>query len=181
MRSRIHTVGAHAIAVATPGPARVDAARSGASAQVGRLGHAEITPPGPTRVEAGYQLPRAAGAPWLRVGIDRSSGDDDPLDDEHETFFQLLPTARIYAQFPFYNLMNIQDVFAQLMLKPHPRVTVRTDYHWLRVTEGRDLWYSGGGATNDDVFGFSGIPANGRRELAHLVDVSVTVRGHRAG
>ena len=58
------------------------------------------------------------------------------------------PDARIYAQFPFFNLMNSQDTFAQLILKPHSRVTVRTDYHWLRLSEKRDLWYAGGGATN---------------------------------
>jgi hypothetical protein len=71
--------------------------------------------------------------------------------------------------------MNSDDVFAQLILRPHTRLTLRTDWHWLRVTEPHDLWYSGGGATNDDVFGFSGSPANGRRELAHLVDISASV------
>jgi hypothetical protein len=60
-------------------------------------------------------------------------------------------------------------------LKPHERVIVRTDWHWLRLSEQKDLWYSGSGATNDDVFGYSGIAANGRRELAQLLDVGVTV------
>jgi len=85
------------------------------------------------------------------------------------------PDARIYAQFPFFNLMNSQDTFAQLILKPHSRVTVRTDYHWLRLSEKRDLWYAGGGAINDDMFGFSGIPADRHRELAQLADVGVNV------
>jgi hypothetical protein len=71
--------------------------------------------------------------------------------------------------------MNSQDVFGQLIVKPHPKVTIRTDYHYLRLTETNDLWYAGGGATNDDVFGFSGIPSNDRRELASLVDLTVTV------
>ena len=71
--------------------------------------------------------------------------------------------------------MNNQDLFGQLLLKPHPRVSLRADYHWLRLSERKDLWYSGGGATNDDVFGFSGLPANGHRDLAHLVDLGVTV------
>jgi hypothetical protein len=114
-------------------------------------------------------------APWLRLGYDRSSGDDDPEDGAHHTFFQLLPTARIYAQLPFYNLMNTADAFAQLLLQPHAKVSIRLDYHWLRLTESGDLWYSGGGATKDDVFGYAGIPSSDRRELAHLVDASVTV------
>jgi hypothetical protein len=114
-------------------------------------------------------------APWLRAGYNRSSGDDNPADDTHGTFLQLLPTARIYAQFPFFNLMNNEDLFTQLILKPHSRVTLRSDYHWLRVTESVDLWYAGGGATNSKVFGFAGLPASGRHELAQLVDASVTL------
>ena len=70
--------------------------------------------------------------------------------------------------------MNSEDLFAQLMLRPQARVTVRTDYHWLRLTESKDLWYSGGGATNHQVFGFSGLPSGGRRELAHLADVGIS-------
>src|SRR5262249_24355941 len=126
-------------------------------------------------IEGGYQLPRLVSQPWLRIGYDRSSGDDDPNDGHDRTFFQALPTARIYAQLPVFNLMNDQDVFAELVLRPTQRVTVRTGYHWLSLTERADLWYSGGGATNDDVFGYAGAPSGGGRELAHLVDLSVTV------
>jgi len=72
-------------------------------------------------------------------------------------------------------MMNSEDLFAQLILKPHSRVTIRTDYHWLRLTESQDLWYSGGGATNDSFFGFAGLRSGGRRELADLADASITV------
>jgi hypothetical protein len=170
---RVHTIGAHAAAVVDAGPGRVDGLLWGAG-QTGDWGmqsHSAWA----YAVEAGYQLPKCWGAPWLRFGVNQSSGDDDPADDQHQTFFQILPTARIYAQFPFFNFMNSQDLFGQLILKPHPKVTIRTDYHWLRLTEKKDLWYSGGGATNDDVFGFAGIPSNDRRELASLVDLTVTV------
>ena len=78
--------------------------------------------------------------------------------------------------------MNLQDAFASLILRPHEIVTVRSDYHWLRVTEGADLGYSGGGAQNDHIFGFPGIPPgrpsrrdHGPNDLAHLADVSATV------
>ena len=125
--------------------------------------------------EIGYQLPTVWSAPWLRFGINQTSGDGDPTDHQHGTFFQILPTSRIYAQFPFYNAMNSQDFFAQLILKPHSKVTLRSDFHHLRLSERKDLWYAGGGATNDDVFGFSGVPANTHRELAELVDLSLSV------
>ena len=52
---------------------------------------------------------------------------------------------------------------------------MRTDYHWLRLTSSKDLWYSGGGATSDQFFGFPGLPSGGSRELAHLADLAVTV------
>jgi hypothetical protein len=169
----IHTWGGHAVTVAELGPGRVDALVWLAlqSGTWGRQDHGAWA----SAIEAGYQLPRVPAAPWLRLGYDRSSGDNDPGDGEHHTFFQLLPTARIYAQLPFYNLMNTADAFAQLLLQPHTKVSARLDYHWLRLTESGDLWYSGGGATKDDVFGYVGIPSSGRRELAHLVDASVTV------
>ena len=170
---RVHTVGGHAATVLDAGPGRIDGLLWGVlqGGDWGAQNHSAWA----FAVEAGYQLPKCWGAPWFRIGFDQSSGDDDPEDDDHRTFFQILPTARIYAQFPFFNLMNSQDLFAQLILKPHPRVTIRTDFHHLRLTEQNDLWYAGGGATNDDVFGFSGIPANEHRELAELVDVAVTV------
>lgn len=169
----IHTIGAHALTAVDAGPGIVDLL-AWAAAQTGRWG-SEDHAAWAYALEAGYQLPRVPWSPWLRTGIDRSSGDGDPFDGHHRTFFQILPTARTYAQLPFFNLMNLQDVFASMILRPSDVVTVRSDYHWLRLTEGADLWYSGGGAQNDDIFGFTGTPANGRRALAQLVDLSATV------
>ncbi len=169
----IHTLGAHAVTAIDAGPGIVDALAWTAlqAGEWGRQGHAAWA----WAFEAGYQLPLLPASPWLRLGYDRSSGDDDPRDDEHRSFFQLLPTARIYAQLPFYNLMNVQDAFVELVLRPHARVTIRTDFHWLSLTERRDLWYSGGGATKDDLFGYAGSASGGRRGLAQLADVSLTV------
>jgi hypothetical protein len=71
--------------------------------------------------------------------------------------------------------MNTTDAFAQLLFGPYRRLFVRVDYHWLALTHPRDLWYGGSGATNDDVFGFTGVASGGRDRLAQLVDLSVTV------
>jgi len=60
------------------------------------------------------------------------------------------------------------------MLLPHRLVLVRSDIHWLQVTEGKDLWYSGGGATSNTFFGYAGSPANGDHSLATLADISIT-------
>jgi hypothetical protein len=109
---------------------------------------------------------------WLRGGYNASSGDSDPLDSRHGTFFQMLPTPRPYARFPFFNMMNNQDSFGEVMFKPAKTVQVRFDYHWLRLANSRDLWFLGGGAFQPWTFGFVGRPSGGARGLANLYDVS---------
>ncbi len=172
----INTIGANVITAIDAGPGIVDGLLWGV-VQTGTWG-TDTHGAWAWAVEGGYQLPRVPAAPWLRAGWNRSSGDGDPDDREHRTFFQLLPTARTYARLPCFNLRNSSDAFLELLLRPHECVLVRTDVHWLRVTEGRDLWYSGGGATSNTFFGYAGSPANGRHGLATLADVSVTVTLH---
>ncbi|MEW6273251.1 MAG: alginate export family protein [Thermodesulfobacteriota bacterium] len=170
----IHTIGANAIHVAELGPGLADAMAYG----FGQLGdwQSQDHSAWAYGVELGYQLAGAWGKPWMRVGINSGSGDPDPDDDLHQTFFQLLPTAWLYAQFPFYNMMNNQDVFVQWIVEPHPLVTARLDLHWLRVNSSADLAYFGGGATKNDFFGYGGVPANGRHELAYLVHTMLSVK-----
>jgi hypothetical protein len=170
---RLSTIGGHATTAIDAGPGIVDLLLWGA-VQTGDWGedhHAAWAYAG----EVGYQLPRLPWAPWLRAGIDHSSGDGAPRDGDHDTFFQILPTARTYAQLPFFTQMNLRDVFVSLLARPHERVALRSDWHWLRLSEAEDLWYAGGGAQNDDVFGFAGVPARGRHDLGQLVDLSATL------
>lgn len=172
--STIHTIGANAIHVLQAGPGLADGMAYG----FGQMGNwqSQNHAAWAYGVELGYQLPEVWSRPWMRVGINSASGDPDPDDDLHQTFFQLLPTAWLYAQFPFYNMMNNQDVFVQWLVDPHPMVTVRTDLHWLRVNSGNDLAYFGGGATKNDFFGYGGVPAKGQHELAYLAHLNVQVR-----
>jgi len=172
--STIHTIGANAIHVEELGPGLADGMAYG----FGQLGNwqSQNQSAWAYGVELGYQLADVWSRPWMRVGINSASGDPDPNDDLHQTFFQLLPTAWLYAQFPFYNMMNNQDVFVQWLLDPHPMVTVRSDLHWLRVNSGNDLAYFGGGATKNDFFGYGGVPAKGHHELAYLAQINVQVR-----
>ncbi len=124
--------------------------------------------------EAGWQpkfLPSLK--PWLRGGYNYGSGDNNPNDRTHGTFFQMLPTARQYARFPFFNMMNNQDVFGELILQPAKAVTIRTDIHSLALANRHDLWYSGGGVFQPWTFGFTGRPSNGQTGLATLYDISV--------
>src|SRR5262249_14814666 len=74
---------------------------------------------GAVAVEAGLQ-PRIwpAVRPWVRGGYNYGSGDGNPNDSTHGTFFQILPTPRVYARFPFFNMMNNRDIFGELILRP---------------------------------------------------------------
>jgi len=125
--------------------------------------------------EAGWQPAVLARIkPWIRAGYDFGSGDDDATDGTHSTFFQVLPTPRIYARTPFYNMMNSKDAFAELMLRPK-RATIRSDIHAVRLASSSDLWYSGGGAFQAATFGYTGRPSNGQSTLGTLYDVSADV------
>jgi hypothetical protein len=125
-------------------------------------------------LEAGWQpkiLPKLK--PWFRGGFSHTSGDDDPLDGTHKTFFQILPTPRPYARMPFYDMVNNDDFFGLVTLRPHKAVTVTSEFHSLRLANRRDLWFLGGGAYQPWTFGYVGRNASGARSLANLWDTGV--------
>jgi hypothetical protein len=171
---RITTVGGHYVAARKAGAGKADFLLWGAG-QFGSWGQLDHRA-GAIAAEVGYQFGGGLAdklKPWVRAGYFRSTGDGDAGDATHGTFFQMLPTPRLYARFPFYNLMNNEDAFAQLMLKPHKALAVRADVHHLRLTSRQDQWYLGGGAFQTQTFGFTARPSSGRQSLGWLGDVSV--------
>jgi hypothetical protein len=169
---RIGTVGGHYLHAADTRYGAFDALLWGVLQKGvwGRLDHNGAA----LAVEGGWQpqvLPRIK--PWIRAGYFQSSGDDDPLDDDHGTFFQVLPTPRNYARFPFFNLMNVRDAFVMGISRPRPDVTIRGDIHALWLAERNDLWYLGGGAFQPQTFGYTGRPGSGFTGLAGLYDIGV--------
>jgi hypothetical protein len=167
---RLTTFGGHALMVFGSGSHKTDLLLWGA-AQYGRWGALDHHA-GAFALEAGHQFP-GAWKPWLRGGFFRSTGDGEPADARHTTFFQILPTPRIYARFPLFNLMNNQDVFAEFRFQPAAKLAVRTDVRYLRLSDRRDLWYLGGGAFQERTFGYVGRPSNQRAGLGTLFDVSL--------
>jgi Alginate export len=123
--------------------------------------------------EAGWQLPVKVVQPWFSVGYSYGSGDGDANNSRHSTFFQLLPTPRTYARFPFYNMMNNEDAYGTLNLRPTSKLSLRTEAHALRLASASDLWYSGGGAFQPKTFGYTGRPSNGNRGVANVWDFNV--------
>jgi hypothetical protein len=125
-------------------------------------------------IEGGFQFTNVLCKPWIRGGYFVSSGDKDPKDGKHGTFYQMLPTARKYAFFPFYNLMNNEDLFIQTILKPREAFSIRADLHSLSLQKPQDLWYVGAGPTQGSgtIFGYTGRPSNNHKGLATVLDIS---------
>ncbi len=130
--------------------------------------------------EAGWQLPVRILKPWISAGYSYGSGDGDPNNGRHSTFFQLLPTPRPYARFPFYNMMNNEDLYATLNVRPSSNLSLRSEGHALRLASASDLWYLGGGAFQPKTFGYTGRPSNGNRGLANVWDVSADYQATRS-
>src|SRR6266849_3378067 len=124
-------------------------------------------------VEAGLQPPILRPLkPWIRVGYTYGSGDGNPKDGINGTFFQVLPTPRQYALYPFFNMMNNVDRFGMLTVRPWKSLSLRHEFHALRLASRSDLWYLGGGAFQPWSFGFPGRPANNHTGLANVYDIS---------
>ena len=170
----INTFGGHSLHAIDTGAGTINLMIWGAG-QTGRWG-LQKQRAGAIDAEAGFQPKLAALKPWIRGGYTWGSGSDSTTGDTHGTFFQLLPTPRPYARFPFYNMMNSEDIFGALILRPHPRITTSSEFHSLRLANVNDFWYSGGGVYQPWTFGYSGRATSGRRSLGNLVDTSVEYR-----
>lgn len=136
---------------------------------------------GAVALEAGYQPPIWKKLrPWIRGGYFHGSGDNTPADGRHTTFFEVLPTPRPFARFPFFNLMNNEDRHASVAIRPGKQLVMRSEFHALRLAARNDQWLLGGGAFQPWSFGYVGRPSNGGRGLANLYDLSAdyTVNPH---
>ena len=143
----------------------------------GRLDHRALA----GIAEAGWQpnfAPRLK--PWLRAGYSHTSGDSNPNDNRHETFFQFLPTPRPYARTPFFDMINNNDLSASLLLRPHRSITLRSEFHSLSLAQANDQWVLGGGAFQPWTFGYVGRPSGGAQSLANLWDINAdwTINPH---
>ena len=175
---RIDTFGGHTLHAIETSAGTIDLLLWGAI-QTGRWG-VQTQRAGSVDVEGGIQ-PKIAGRlrPWIRGGFTYGSGDGNPNDSRHNTFFQILPTPRPYARFPFFNMMNTEDAYGILLLRPHAKVTISSEFHSLRLSDSNDFWYSGGGAFQPWTFGYTGRSTSGRRSLGNLYDTGIDFRVNR--
>ena len=172
---RIGTFGGHTLHAITTGAGIADLLLWGAG-QTGRWG-VQSHRAGALYVEAGFQPKGLAKLkPWLRGGFYLGSGDGNPADSTHGTFFQVLPTPRPYARVPFFNMMNNRDRFGILILRPHAKLTWSSEFHSLALSSRSDLWYLGGGVFQPWSFGYVGRNTAGAKSLANLYDASLDFR-----
>jgi len=125
--------------------------------------------------EFGWQPPIRVINPWFSAGYSYGSGDSNPNDAIHGTFFQIMPTPRGFDRFPFYNMMNNEDFYGSAVFRLPHSFAIRSELHALRLANAQDLWYLGGGAFQPNTFGYVGRASGGARSLANVWDVSVDV------
>ena len=175
----VSTFGAHWLGVHPCGPGNVDVLLWGAY-QTGDYNDLEQAA-GAGIVELGYQLPNVFAKPWLRIGLNVASGDDDPADGDHDTFFNMLPSNHPYYGFADQlAFQNLWDSFVQLRLAPHPMLALNLFVHQFRLLEQDDSRYAGTGAYDDTAFGFTASPSNGHRNLGTEYDLAATFTPHKA-
>src|SRR5262249_50895755 len=172
---RMFAYGAHHLSAVETSAGTVDVLAWGVG-QTGRWGRLDQRAYA-VDFEGGFQPKVVAKLkPWFRAGYSRGSGDDNPNDHTHGTFFQILPTPRPFARFPFFNMMNNRDIMGAMILRPHKKVTTSSEFHALAVANPNDLWYSGGGVFQPWTFGYQGRATGGAKSLANLYDTSVEYR-----
>jgi hypothetical protein len=127
-------------------------------------------------LETGVQWP-SGWQPWIRGGYLHASGDGDPGDERHDTFFPALPTVRRYSFTTVYAPMNLRDLFVELLVRPSSRVRGRVDARQLWLAEGADRWYAGSGATQKagTFFGYAGRASGGHEDFGTVVEGAVDV------
>jgi hypothetical protein len=84
------------------------------------------------------------------------------------TFFQDLPTPRQYARFPFYNMMNNEDLNATFQREADLKAGGAERSSDAPAGQFVGSLYSGGGAFQPNTFGFTSRPSNTNRGLADV-------------
>jgi len=175
----VYTFGGSLLGVYPFGPGQIDTLVWGAG-QTGDFGVGDHSAYAGI-LEAGYQLPALWSKPWLRLGINFASGDGDPTDGEHHTFFNLLPTNHLYYgfadQLAFQNLKNL---FVQLRMAPHEKVSLNAFVHYFSLMDEDDARYAGTGAFNRKSFGYAATPSGGARTVGTEFDLVATVALHKS-
>ncbi len=173
----VWTLGGSAVGVYPVGPGQLDALAwvAGQGGDYNGLDHGAVA----GIVEAGYQLTGVFAKPWLRLGINVASGDSDPTDGKHDTFFNLMPTNHLYYGFADQlAFQNLKDLFVQLRLFPHAKLSLNAFIHYFSLMDAADSRYAGTGAFNRKSFGYVASSSLGARTVGTEYDLIATLPIH---
>lgn len=96
---------------------------------------------------AGYTFAETFGSPRVALEYAYATGDEDPTDDQHDTFDNLYPTNhKFYGYMDLLSWQNIHDVRGIFQLKPHSRVSLALEGHLFWLADTADSLYNVGGA-----------------------------------
>ncbi len=98
---------------------------------------------------SGYTFTQIKSKPRIGIQYNFATGDDDPRDNDHETFDNLFPTNHLhYGYIDFFSWRNIHNLQLGLKVAPTERLWIKTHLHFFWIDEDADQWYNvGGGAT----------------------------------
>lgn len=124
--------------------------------------------------EARYGWPAARGRPSVSAGFVHASGDSDPRDAAHGTFFPMVPTTRPDLFGATYAQMNLRDLHAGIELQPWAGLSLAASVRHLSLASHLDRWYSGTGATasRGGGFGYSARPSALSTDLGTALQLS---------
>jgi hypothetical protein len=92
---------------------------------------------------AGYTFPEIPWSPRLGIQWNFASGDEDPTDNERNTFDNLWPTNHLhYGYIDFVSLQNINAYNLRLNLSPTKKFSLQGDYWIFYLDETTDAAYN---------------------------------------
>jgi len=115
---------------------------------------------------------RASG--WVSVGKRAPGGTDDDVTAQPAA--GPISLARLAGQCPGFTPFGSEDVFGRVVIPLHPRLTLWTEYHALRLIPPSDLWYALDGSRRLLPDAFSGTPLDDTRPRAQLLELGISVR-----
>ncbi len=122
---------------------------------------------------AGYVWP-VRFQPSFRFEYAFATGDNDPGDGDSREFENLFPTNHLhYGYADLVSWRNLHDFRLTAIFRPHPKLTIQSDYHRFLLAERRGPWKNAGGR----LLGFDPTGEAGR-DLGQEVDLTFRVPLH---